>query len=271
MAWSELRAEKGLSCSAQACTSADAYDGSENADETSTMKKSRTCRMSFRGSHVGSLLSPCNCRGTIGLVHKECLEEWLSRRNTDECSICSYQFEVERPPISILDWIREPRRQGNLWCILVEMLLSLLGTILLLVSAFLFAVQAFSGISPVLGCVLTGIIMVLAGLMCIAHIYLMVFNTTDSTTCIVTLSSRAIISFEVPFDDTYELSRDESFLGSVTPSAPARSQRKFIIFKENLELFQVCRQYQAACKVLKIVTGSPIHVTAVCMKQHRLT
>ncbi|XP_077484979.1 uncharacterized protein LOC144095040 [Amblyomma americanum] len=174
MAWSELRAEKGLSCSAQACTSADAYDGSENADETSTMKKSRTCRMSFRGSHVGSLLSPCNCRGTIGLVHKECLEEWLSRRNTDECSICSYQFEVERPPISILDWIREPRRQGNLWCILVEMLLSLLGTILLLVSAFLFAVQAFSGISPVLGCVLTGIIMVLAGLMCIAHIYLMV-------------------------------------------------------------------------------------------------
>ncbi|EEC19943.1 membrane-associated RING finger containing protein, putative [Ixodes scapularis] len=71
-------------------------DGSEN--ETSSMGEVSMCRICFRGARAGNLLSPCNCKGTIGLVHKECLEEWLSRRNTDECNICSFQFKVPSLP-----------------------------------------------------------------------------------------------------------------------------------------------------------------------------
>lgn len=150
------------------------HDGSDNADETSSMGESPMCRICFRGSRAGSLLSPCNCKGTIGLVHKECLEEWLSRRNTDECNICSYQFKVERTPKSIWDWLRDPSSRPNRWYILVDMSLSLFGGVMLLVSAWLSAVEMISGISSVLGCVLICIIVVLAGLICIADIYLMV-------------------------------------------------------------------------------------------------
>ncbi|XP_029825455.1 E3 ubiquitin-protein ligase MARCHF3-like [Ixodes scapularis] len=147
-------------------------DGSEN--ETSSMGEVSMCRICFRGARAGNLLSPCNCKGTIGLVHKECLEEWLSRRNTDECNICSFQFKVERTPKSIWDWLRDPGSQANRWYILVDMSLSLFGAVMLLVSAWLSAVEIISGISSVLGCVLIVIIVVLAGLICVADIYLMV-------------------------------------------------------------------------------------------------
>lgn len=149
-------------------------DGSDNPDETSSMGETPMCRICFRDARAGGLLSPCNCKGTIGLVHKECLEEWLSRRNTDECNICSFQFKVERTPKSIWDWLRDPGSQANRWYILVDMSLSLFGAMMLLVSAWLSAVEIISGISSVLGCVLIVVIVVLAGLICVADIYLMV-------------------------------------------------------------------------------------------------
>lgn len=173
MASSEGRPEEASSRSGGGCAG-NTHDGSDNADETSSMGESPMCRICFRGSRAGSLLSPCNCKGTIGLVHKECLEEWLSRRNTDECNICSYQFKVERTPKSIWDWLRDPSSRANRWYILVDMSLSLFGAVMLLVSAWLSAVEMISGISSVLGCVLICVIVVLAGLICVADIYLMV-------------------------------------------------------------------------------------------------
>ncbi|KAK8772363.1 hypothetical protein V5799_024393 [Amblyomma americanum] len=73
-----------------------------------------------------------------------------------------------------MDWLRDPSSQANRWYILVDMSLSLFGAVMLLVSAWLSAVEIISGISSVLGCVLIGIIVVLAGLICVADIYLMV-------------------------------------------------------------------------------------------------
>ncbi|CAN7982690.1 unnamed protein product, partial [Ixodes hexagonus] len=64
--------------------------------------------------------------------------------------------------------------QANRWYILVDMSLSLFGAVMLLVSAWLSAVEIISGISSVLGCVLIVVIVVLAGLICVADIYLMV-------------------------------------------------------------------------------------------------
>lgn len=172
MASSEGRPEEASSRSGSG--GGNAQDGSDNADETSSMGESPMCRICFRGTRAGRLLSPCNCKGTIGLVHKECLEEWLSRRNTDECNICSYHFKVERTPKSIWDWLRDPSSRANRWYILVDMSLSLFGAVMLLVSAWLSAIEMISGISSVLGCVLICVIVVLAGLICVADIYLMV-------------------------------------------------------------------------------------------------
>ncbi|KAH6930522.1 hypothetical protein HPB50_014649 [Hyalomma asiaticum] len=83
-------------------------------------------------------------------------------------------MRVERTPKSIWDWLRDPSSRANRWYILVDMSLSLFGAVMLLVSAWLSAVEMISGISSVLGCVLICVIVVLAGLICVADIYLMV-------------------------------------------------------------------------------------------------
>lgn len=38
----------------------------------------------------------CWCKGTMGEVHKSCLERWLSAVYTDRCPVCHYQFQTSR-------------------------------------------------------------------------------------------------------------------------------------------------------------------------------
>ena len=41
------------------------------------------------------LLSPCNCTGTVGLVHLSCLEKWLSTIGSQSCELCKYEFQID--------------------------------------------------------------------------------------------------------------------------------------------------------------------------------
>lgn len=56
------------------------------------------CRICHEGGSGESLLSPCDCTGTLGTVHKSCLEKWLSSSNTSYCELCHTEFVVERRP-----------------------------------------------------------------------------------------------------------------------------------------------------------------------------
>ncbi|KAH9580803.1 E3 ubiquitin-protein ligase MARCHF3 [Schistosoma haematobium] len=38
------------------------------------------------------LLSPCRCKGTIGLVHKKCLQKWLLTSGKLQCELCGYVY-----------------------------------------------------------------------------------------------------------------------------------------------------------------------------------
>ena len=38
--------------------------------------------------------SPCNCIGSVGLIHVTCLEEWLSKSKTRECELCKHDIDV---------------------------------------------------------------------------------------------------------------------------------------------------------------------------------
>lgn len=49
------------------------------------------------------LLSPCDCTGTLGTVHKSCLEKWLSSSNTSYCELCHTEFTIERRPRPITE------------------------------------------------------------------------------------------------------------------------------------------------------------------------
>ncbi|KAJ7333545.1 E3 ubiquitin-protein ligase march2 [Desmophyllum pertusum] len=58
----------------------------------------RICQTSGNSEpEVGELLaSPCNCRGSLGFVHKQCMEKWLRVRNRDTCELCHFKFVTKR-------------------------------------------------------------------------------------------------------------------------------------------------------------------------------
>ncbi|CAL1265132.1 unnamed protein product [Larinioides sclopetarius] len=73
------------------------------------------CRICHEGDDKEDLVSPCKCTGTVGLVHKTCMERWLSTRpnSNDKCEICNYTFVTARYPKSVLEWIQSDENNGN--------------------------------------------------------------------------------------------------------------------------------------------------------------
>jgi hypothetical protein len=59
-----------------------------------------------------NLISPCECTGTQGLVHRSCLEKWLSTSKTTECEICKYQFNTCHYPRPAWQWLQSHRGLG---------------------------------------------------------------------------------------------------------------------------------------------------------------
>ena len=77
----------------------------------------RICQSSRRSvQELGELLdSPCHCRGTLGFVHKHCIETWLRVRKQDTCELCHFKFETRwryKP-------FREVGRGFSLCCIFI--------------------------------------------------------------------------------------------------------------------------------------------------------
>lgn len=64
------------------------------------------CRICHEDGTAEELIDPCECTGTLGLIHASCLEKWLSASNTDHCEICKYGFVVEKrsKPLSQSFW-----------------------------------------------------------------------------------------------------------------------------------------------------------------------
>ncbi|NWH25105.1 MARH3 ligase, partial [Grus americana] len=61
------------------------------------------CRICHEGSSQEDLLSPCECTGTLGTIHRSCLEHWLSSSNTSYCELCQFRFAVERKPKPLVE------------------------------------------------------------------------------------------------------------------------------------------------------------------------
>lgn len=66
----------------------------------------RICKSSRRSEQeLGELLaSPCDCRGSLGFVHKHCMETWLHVRKQDTCELCHFKFETKRRYKPFREW-----------------------------------------------------------------------------------------------------------------------------------------------------------------------
>ncbi|XP_020288445.1 E3 ubiquitin-protein ligase MARCH2-like isoform X2 [Pseudomyrmex gracilis] len=74
-----------------------------------------SCDLQSRASsnlvHLGPLISACKCRGTVGLVHTECLERWLTESGRVRCELCGFRYATKRVRRynlfrSVLIWIQ---------------------------------------------------------------------------------------------------------------------------------------------------------------------
>ncbi|GMT17049.1 hypothetical protein PFISCL1PPCAC_8346 [Pristionchus fissidentatus] len=52
------------------------------------------------------LISPCHCKGTMGLYHRSCVEHWLNLSGTTRCEICNFRFELQRRDRPFVDFIK---------------------------------------------------------------------------------------------------------------------------------------------------------------------
>lgn len=75
---------------------------------STTINSAILCRICYNSDIKEPLLQPCNCSGTMGLIHRSCLERWLSSCLKNECEICGFEHKVERKNRPFSAWIFRP-------------------------------------------------------------------------------------------------------------------------------------------------------------------
>ncbi|KAM5192889.1 E3 ubiquitin-protein ligase MARCHF3 isoform 1-T1 [Mantella aurantiaca] len=103
----------------------------------STFNDRPMCRICHEGSNQEDLLSPCECTGTLGTIHRSCLEHWLSSSNTSYCELCHFRFSVERKPRPLVEWLRNPGPQHEKRTLFGDMVCFLFITPLATISGWL--------------------------------------------------------------------------------------------------------------------------------------
>ncbi|KPP77838.1 E3 ubiquitin-protein ligase MARCH3-like [Scleropages formosus] len=104
---------------------------------TQSLAERPMCRICHEGGAQEQLLSPCECTGTLGSVHRSCLERWLSASGTNFCELCHFQFSVQRKARPLLEWIRNPGLQQEKRTLFGDMVCFLLITPLATISGWL--------------------------------------------------------------------------------------------------------------------------------------
>ena len=94
--------------------------------EQNILNECRVCLESIDSNHM---LSPCNCRGSIGYIHWNCLKQTIEINGEEYCRICRQQWigiDIQKKTKNFWHFIK--RRQNN--SILIFLLLIDLITII---------------------------------------------------------------------------------------------------------------------------------------------
>jgi len=115
-----------------------------NATVLNSTPSAILCRICYTAdTSKEPLLQPCNCSGTMGVMHKTCLEKWLAQCNKNNCEICNFEFDVQRMARPFDQWIFRPistKDNKNLFndlvCFLILTPLAFISTWYCIVFAF---------------------------------------------------------------------------------------------------------------------------------------
>jgi len=56
------------------------------------------CKYCLSNDNIESLISPCRCKGSMSLVHRDCLNNWItfsSSRHSYKCTVCNYKYKYK--------------------------------------------------------------------------------------------------------------------------------------------------------------------------------
>ncbi|KAJ8727695.1 hypothetical protein PYW07_001814 [Mythimna separata] len=93
---------------------ADLIETAEDDERLSTHSYDDMCRICHGGdsltTELGSLISACSCRGTVGRVHVKCLERWLTESGKSRCELCGTRYATRRVhkygvPRALVMWV----------------------------------------------------------------------------------------------------------------------------------------------------------------------
>uniref|UniRef100_A0A7N6FJS7 E3 ubiquitin-protein ligase MARCHF2 n=1 Tax=Anabas testudineus TaxID=64144 RepID=A0A7N6FJS7_ANATE len=141
--WKSVEEAGGDGCHALYVTQVTAIDGrllSSVLKPVGTQSDGPICRICHEGGSSEGLLSPCDCTGTLGTVHKSCLEKWLSSSNTSYCELCHTEFSIERRPrplTEVTKWLRDPGPRNEKRTLFCDMVCFLFITPLAAISGWL--------------------------------------------------------------------------------------------------------------------------------------
>ena len=89
----------------------------------------KNCRICYESTDTGSLISPCQCSGSLKWIHRDCLSSWIITSKRTDCPQCRFEYcSTYSKPVTI--------NKSNTWLKSVFIYLSSFCTTLLL-STFL--------------------------------------------------------------------------------------------------------------------------------------
>lgn len=96
----------------------------------SSSQSSVCCRICQDVEDRGEMLSPCLCSGTLAMVHRECLEHWLTVSQAAQCEICHHPFKLES--VSFFQWLCHPPTASNRKKLLQDGACFLISTVIMI-------------------------------------------------------------------------------------------------------------------------------------------
>ncbi|CAO4380545.1 unnamed protein product [Caenorhabditis nigoni] len=97
----------------------------ESSSETHSGSPRRICRICQM--HEGEMVRPCDCAGTMGDVHEECLTKWVNMSHKKSCEICKSEYSQSGAQFKpFKEWSRPKFNFKNVFHLLLIVILSLL-------------------------------------------------------------------------------------------------------------------------------------------------
>ena len=98
-------------------------------------------------SELGKLFAPCLCKGSVGLVHRKCLDRWRTFSSNPkshfECDQCKYQYKLQRTEYA--KWLEREELAPVCATIATFIIAMSVGLALRLCSRFLFKIGTYFG------------------------------------------------------------------------------------------------------------------------------